>query len=169
MKLIRAILGLGFLAMAGVQAGTTHHVPDSGVSVQFPDDWCHDSSDKFGYVIRFGADKHRKIRIHLTGHKNLSPAEAVERSAERIRIKREEQNQIPEIILSSTPIVTDSGIRGQSAEVGQQGEDGPAYLTRIYFERPDGHILCICIYHYGDEAFAKQARDLAVKTLRVET
>ena len=168
MKVLCAILGLGFLAMAA-RAGTTHHIPDSGVSVQFPDDWRHDSSDRFGYVIRFGDDKQRKIRIHLTNHKNISPAEAVERSAERIRIRREEQNHIPEIVLSSTPIITDSGIRGQSAEVGQQGENGPAYLTRVYFERPDKRIFCICIYHHGDKAFARQVRDSVVRTLRLET
>ena len=154
-----------FAGAAILKATQTFTVEDVGVSIRVPDDWRHDETDTFGYVLRPINDTKRKIRIHLTAHKNISPEEAVKRSAEKIKEIRNERTHGPEDILSSKPLTTASSIKGQKAIVGQQGIDGPSYLDRYYFERPDGRIFCVCVYHFSDPTFSRDAEEVIMETL----
>lgn len=138
---------------------------DIGASIQVPDDWTVDSGDTFGHVIRPAGEEKVKVRIHLTSHKNVSSKEAVQSSADRIDEIRRERGHPPEQIISSSTIQTTSGIKGQKAVVGQQGIDGPPYLTRYYFEGRGGRIFCVCVYHYGDAAFSGKAERIIMETL----
>lgn len=162
------ILTFLFASIAILKATQTFIVEDVGVSIRVPDNWKHDETDTFGYVLRPGSDARQKIRIHLTAHKNISPEEAVKRSAAKIKEIRNEKKHGPEDILSSTQVTTASGINGQKAIVGQQGIDGPPYLDRYYFEMPDGRIFCVCVYHYGDPTFSRNAGKIIMETLSLK-
>jgi hypothetical protein len=124
-----------------------------------------DTKDTFGLVLAPPNEQHKKIRIHLTAHKGIRPEEAVQRSADKIDEIKKEAGHPPEQILSSNPIQTKSGIRGQKAIVGQQGIDGPPYLNRYFFERPDGRIFCVCVYHHGDLTFSNDAEQIIISSL----
>ena len=143
-------------------------VDDVGVSIEIPDDWMRSEKDTFGTAIAPKGEENKKIRIHLTAHKGIPPAEAVQRSAEKIDEIRSERGHRPEHVISFTPITTETGISGQKAIVGQQGIDGPPYLNRYYFERPDGRIFCVCVYHYGDPRFSSDAEQMIIATLSLK-
>ena len=157
------ILLLGFMPL--LRADQAFVVENLGVLVTMPNGWTHDESDKFGFVLHPLNDNKRKIRIHLTSHKNISPSQAVIHASEIVNKRKSEINRGSEVILSSTPVVTKSGINGQRAVVGQQGPEGPSYLDRYYFEMSDGRIFCVCVYHYGDMRFSKMAGANIMETL----
>lgn len=149
-------------------AAQTITVGDVGVSIEVPDDWKQSEKDTFGTVIAPAKEENKKIRIHLTAHKGIPAAEAVQGSAEKIDEIRSDRGHRPEQVISSTPIMTQTGISGQKAVVGQQGIDGPPYLNRYYFERPDGRIFCVCVYHYGDPKFSSDAEQMIIATLSLK-
>ena len=159
-----ALLGATSLGIAA-QIVTVDNV---GVSIEIPDDWMRSEKDTFGTVIAPKGEENKKIRIHLTAHKGVPPAEAVQRSAEKIDEIRSERGHRPEQVISSTPITSETGISGQKAIVGQQGIDGPPYLNRYYFERSDGRIFCVCVYHYGDSKFSSDAEQMIIATLSLK-
>lgn len=167
MKILLFILALFAIGAIPAYASQILTVEDVGVSIVVPDDWKHDSTDTFGFLIRPEGEKNKKIRIHLTGHKGISPAEAVQHGLEKVNETREKKNHPPEIILSSEPLTTKSGIMGQKAEVGQQGSNRPSYLTRIYFTKENGRIFCTCIYHYGDMDFSREAEKKIIESLEL--
>ncbi len=139
----------------------------SASSINVPDNWTHDDADQFGYAIRPKNDQKEKIRIHLTAHNGVSPEKAIELGAAKVTEMRARKGLPPEEILSQKSIKTKSGLTGAAAEIAQSGEK--SYLTRIYVQRPDGRIFCLCIYHYGDMKFAKEAKNRILGSLRIGT
>ena len=140
---------------------------DVGISIDVPDDWTHDQADQFGYAIRPKAEQKEKIRIHLTAHNGVSPEKAIDLGAAKVNEIRARRGLPPEKILSQKPIKTKSGLVGEAAEIAQSGEK--SYLTRIYIQRPDGTIFCVCIYHYGNMKFAKEAKSRILGSIRIGT
>lgn len=167
MKTFLVLLGL-FGATSFCIAAQIITVDDVGVSIVIPDDWIRSEKDTFGTLIAPRGEENKKIRIHLTAHKGIPPAEAVQRSAEKIDEIRSERGHKPEQVISSTPLASETGISGQKAIVGQRGIDGPPYLNRYYFERPDGRIFCVCVYHYGDPKFSSDTEQMIVATLSLK-
>lgn len=162
MKMLLALIASALLTTLSALAGQTLIAKDAGVSIVVPDNWIHDDSDQFGYVIRPKDQQKEKIRIHLTGHKGVSPAKAVELGATKVNEMR--KGRPPEEILLQTPVKTKSGLTGEAAEISN---GKTSYLTRIYFEKPDGRIFCVCVYHYGDMKFVKDAKRRIVGSLQV--
>jgi len=167
MKSLLAILAF-FGAAAFGMAAQIISVDDVGVTIEIPDNWKQSDKDTFGVVVAPAIGGNKKIRIHLTEHKGIPAAEAVQRSSDIIDDIRKEKGQRPEHIVSSTPITTKTGIEGQKAIVGQQGVLGAPYLNRYYFERPDGRIFCVCVYHYGDPKFSADAEQMIIATLSLK-
>ena len=149
-------------------AAQTITVDDVGVSIEIPDDWKQSDKDTFGTVVSPASEDNKKIRIHLTAHKGIPAAEAVQRSAEKIEEIRNEKGQRPEQLVSSTPIRTKTGIEGQKAIIGHEGLLAAPYLNRYYFEQPDGRIFCVCVYHYGDPKFSADAEQMIIATLSLK-
>jgi len=152
-------------SISGSLAGQIRQFSEVGVNLTVPEDWKLDDGDTFGQVLLPQSQSQKKIRIHLTGCKNVSPAEAVCLGAETVREHRERLKLVPEAVLSSQPITTKHGFHGQRAEIGVKASDAPSYLTKCYFEGPHQRIFCICIYHYGDERFAQDALDMVTDTM----
>lgn len=167
MKILLVALALFGAAACGM-ASQVISVGDVGVSIEIPDNWKQNDKDTFGVVVAPEEEKNKKIRIHLTEHKGIPAAEAVQRAAEKIDEIRREGGHTPEWVISSTPVTTESGISGQKAVVGQQGIDGPSYLNRYYFERADGRIFCVCVYHYADPKFSADSEQMIIATLSPE-
>lgn len=137
---------------------------EAGVTIEVPDNWKINENASFGIAVAPAQEKHKKLRLHLTAHKGVSAEEALQRSAQKIGEFKKASNQRPESILSVTPVTAKSGIRGQKAAVCQQGNSKP-YLDRYYFERPDGRIFCVCVYHYGDSEFSEKSEKMILFTL----
>ena len=157
-----------FAASSFTFAPQTILVPDVGVSLRIPDDWKQNENDKFGIVICPATEEKKKIRIHLTAHKGMPAKEAVQRCLDKINEARIAKGQAPEAIISSTPITTRTGIAGQKAIFGQQDDLATAYLNRYYFERPDGRLFCVCVYHYGDLKFSADAERMIITGLTLK-
>lgn len=167
MKALLVLLALFGVTSLGIAAQIIT-VDDVGVSIEIPDDWMRSGKDTFGTVIAPKNEENKKIRIHLTAHKGIPPAEAVQRSAEKIQEIRNEKGQRPEQLISSTPITTKTEIEGQKAIVGQQGVLSAPYLNRYYFKRAGGRIFCVCVYHYGDPKFSSEAEQMIIATLSLK-
>jgi hypothetical protein len=143
-------------------------IDEIGASVSFPNGWKHDTDDTFGFLIRPpDKDGKGKIRIHATEYKGISPEKAVERSVEKVNEIRKDQKLHSERLFGSTPITTQSGIKGQKAIIGPEGSDSKPYLNRYYFQKPDGSIFCICVYFFGNLSFAKQSEESIIESLRL--
>jgi hypothetical protein len=165
MKLFVALYVFLTLSMS-IHAAQTFTVVDVGISISMPDDWIHDSKDSFGFLIHPANEDRKKIRLHYTEYKGISAEEAMLRAVEKIKKIREENKNDTEHLLGSVPITTKSGIKGQKATLGTAGVAGPSYLDRYYFEKPDGKIFCVCVYHLGDAAFAEASEKNIVETLK---
>lgn len=148
--------------LASVHATQVITAGEAGVTIEVPDDWKVNENDPLGLAMAPAQEKHKKLRLHLTAYKGVSAEEALQRSAQRIGEFKKAKNQRPEHILSITPVTTKSGIRGQKAVVSDQGQP---YLDRYYFERPDGRIFCVCVYHYGDSEFSEKSEKMILFTL----
>ncbi len=117
-----------FVAVDALTAAQTLVAEDVGVSIRVPDNWTRKTEDTFGLVFAPPGEQHKKIRIHLTAHKGIPPEEALQRSANKIDEFKKESGHTHEQVLSSTPLRTANGIKGQKAIVGHQGFDGPHTL-----------------------------------------
>jgi hypothetical protein len=148
-----------------MQAAQTFTVSDVGITISMPDDWIHDAKDSFGFLIHPVKEERKKIRLHLTAHKGITAEEAVLRAVKKIKEIREKNKNGPEHLLGSVPVTTQSGIKGQKAILGTAGPKGPSYLDRYYFEKPDGKIFCVCVYHLGDVVFSRSAEKSIIETL----
>ena len=167
MKMLPALIASTLLTMLPAFADQTLTARDVGVTINVPDNWIHDDADHFGYAIRPKDEQKENIRIHLTAHAGRSPEKAIELGAAKVNEIRARKGLPPEKILTQKPIKTKSGLAGAAAEIAQSGEK--SYLTRIYIQHPDGRIFCVCIYHYGDMKFAKEAKNRILGSLRIAT
>lgn len=158
---LRLLVLPSLLTASAAQSRADHTVSAEGFAITLPDAWTHDPTDTFGFLIRPAGEKQKKVRIHATGRTDASPVEAANFGTEKIREIRSLQKKPQETILSSTEIMTDSGITGYAMEVG--GET--SHLTRIYFKARNGNIVCVCIYHFGDKNFGAEARERVVRSL----
>ncbi|CAN5676551.1 hypothetical protein BH09VER1_BH09VER1_02420 [soil metagenome] len=142
-------------------------VREVGVSLRFPVGWRHEEKDKFGYVMKPFGEGRQKVRIHFTGYKDCTPAEAARRAEESIAKKRADQKMPQEEIRSTTPIETKSGLKGVRVTVANEKSAAAPYLYRCYFRKPDGAIFCVCLYSFGDEGFAKEGEEIIVNSLKL--
>lgn len=127
-------------------------VDSPAVTITLPDGFRRNEKDTFGYVIvPPGANQRQKLRIHYTGSHGVSPGEASQQSIDRINQRRAKDGRPPEVVIFSKPVKTASGLPGQQVRVGSSPE---GYLDHYYFVAPSGRIICVCVYYYGDTAFA---------------
>lgn len=141
-----------FFSCLGLLPAVPFVVESPAVTITLPDGFRHDEKDTFGYVIvPPGADQRQKLRIHYTGSRSTSPGEASQQSIERINQRRAKDGLPPEAVIFSKAFKTASGIPGQQVRVGTSPE---GYLDHYYFVAPSGRIVCVCVYYYGDTAFA---------------
>lgn len=148
-------------------AGQMVTFPEVGAQMIVPDDFQVDASESFGLVLRPEGEKNKKVRVHLTAQKNVTPSEAVSRGAEIVNERRQKQKLPPEKILAREPLTTKSGLHGEAATVGWERSPDEPYLTRCYFPNADGRIFCVCIYHWGDKLFARRMMRDVLPTLRL--
>jgi len=160
-----AVVLLLLVSVSLVRGSQAFIVEDIGVLITMPNTWQYDETDSFGYVLRPLNDNKRKIRIHLTDHKNIPLDEAVRRASANVNKTRKGKEYGFESILSSEPFTTASGITGRKAVIGNQGVDGPSYLDRYYFQMLDGRVFCVCVYHYGNLRFSKNVQEVIMNTL----
>jgi|GEM_PF-3071600 len=139
----------------------------TGVSLRAPDGWVEQTPADFGFVILPHADeKSKKLRIHSLTIKAGTPAEAIVTNFEKTNAARIKGGHAAERLLESSPVITDSGIKGHKILLAVG--DAPPYLARYYFQKPDQTFFCTCVYFYGDNGFLKLAEDSILKTLMLE-
>lgn len=169
MKILLVFLMGSVISVSVSLADQTLNIEDVGVSVVVPDDWRHDETDSFGYLIRPEGEEYKKVRLHLVGDRSRTPEESARNGMDRGNALRAKENLPLERILSSAPVVTESGIKGVKVEVGSQRTDATSYIAKMYLQKTDGHVFCVCIYHYGDSVFLEKAEAIILKTMEFKS
>jgi len=142
----------------------TDHI--TGASLTLPNGWTLERPTAFGYaLIPSEGEKQKRIRIHPSTEVAPDPETAVTEAHQRLAALRRKNNHPAELILSSSPVVAASGLRGHKLIIGYEGQKG--HLARIYFQKPDQSYFCTCIYYAGDEAFLRLCEDAILKSLEI--
>jgi hypothetical protein len=150
-----------FLSTTGV-ASVTFTPFDTSITT--PNGWIYDRSDTFGFVMRDQAAKHnQKIRVHFAESDATSVRDAAKLALKSINEIRAKRGQPLEVILSSGPVRTRSGINGWRSAHGFKGNSDP-YIVHYFFQRSDGRILCVCAYLGYDPKVEKDYNDIILQT-----
>ncbi len=118
----------------------------NGISLTLNGLWEHVDKSSFGYVVRPKDGGFKKVRIHSIRFKGVSLKDALNSTSDRTK-------KNDDITLAVTKVKTNSGIEVMKASVAKTG--GKIYLERYFCLKPEGEIICICVYSFGDQAFSK--------------
>ncbi len=167
-----------FLFVISQLTAETLHVPDVGVSLTAPAGWKHDDEEgRFGYRVvppteQQNHNKIREIRIHFPDVKGgTSFAEQLEYAitkASEVGPKWGNSNDRKRY-LSSSDVITKSGMKGLKGSFGEKQEDGSIRYTinKYYFKNGSGKILCVCAYVFGRAELALQYEEIILSGLKI--
>jgi hypothetical protein len=162
---MRTIFLFLLLSTAAV-ASENFRIKEFGISITTPDGWIHDKGDTFGYVLRDPAAKHHeKIRVHLSRKDATSVQGAGKLALKSINESRAKDGHPLEVVLSSGPVKTQSGIKGWRSAHGFASNSNP-YIVHYFFQHPDGRTFCVCAYVSYDPKLERDYGNIILQTLK---
>jgi len=143
--------------------------PRAGVALTAPDEWAYVEDGQKAFLTN--PDKVGKIQVFATHLPKGSLKGAVQAYYDSsFKGGTTPREGHPVVLLDQGEIETANGTKGVKGAFGYaQGKDGgpEVWTWRYFFLRPDGQIVSLCSFVYGDEERAKAQEAIIAESLRL--
>lgn len=143
--------------------------PRAGVALTAPDDWTYVEDGQKAFLNN--PDKTGKIQVFVTHLPKGEVKDAAQAYYDSVfkGAPSPRQGQ-PVVLLEKGDFETPNGLHGVKGAFGYaQGKNGgpEVWTWRYFFQRPDGQIVSLCSFVYGDEERAKTQEAIIAESLRL--
>lgn len=139
-----------------------------GIAITAPDGWLYEAAPK---ATLSSPDRIGKIQAYSTSLANIPLNQVVQIYYDSVFKNAESPRPgHPIVLLESGEFETASGLRGVKGAFGySQGANGApeVWTWRYFFQKPDGKIVSVCSFVYGDTERAKSQEAIIADTLRL--